>query len=96
VLAAVLLLGILLTPVYFRNLELERFLRERPPASDAILKQLILDKGRALGLDIVPDHVDIRRSTAGGPSEARYVVRAALPLYTVDLHFTSKISAAAQ
>jgi hypothetical protein len=94
VLAALLLIGILLTPVYFRNLELERFLREHPPASDALLKQFILDKGRSLGLDIAPDHLEVRRSSSGG--EVRYLVRAGLPLYTVDLHFTSKIAAAAQ
>ena len=96
VLAALLLIGILLTPVYLRNLELEKFLREHPPASDERLRQLILDKGHSLGLNIMPDHLNIRRSAAGGRNQVHYVVRARLPLYSIDLHFSSNIPAAAQ
>ena len=96
VLASLLMIGVLLIPVYFRNLELEKFVRERPPASDELLKQSILEKGHSLGLDIVADHLDIRRSPAGGRNEVHYVVRAALPLYTIDLHFSSNISSAAR
>ncbi len=96
VLAALLLVGILLIPVYLRNLELQKFLLERPPASDELLRQSILNRGRSLGLNIVPDHLDIRHSPAGGRNEVRYVVRVGLPLYTVDLHFSSNISSAGQ
>jgi hypothetical protein len=96
VLAALLLISIRLAPVYLSNLELEKFLRERPPASDELLRQAIINRGHLLGLDIVPDHLDIRRSSAGGRNQVRYIVRVGLPLYTVDLHFSSNIPAAGQ
>jgi hypothetical protein len=85
-------IGVLLVPVYLRNFELERFLRESRPASEEALRQSILEKGQTLGLDIAPDHLQIRRSPGVGPAEVRYVVRVSLPLYTVDLHFTSSTS----
>jgi hypothetical protein len=93
VLAGLLLMGILLVPVYVRNLELEEFLREAQPTSDDMLRQMTLDKGRSLGLDIAPDHLEIRRSPTGGSTAVRYVVRVTLPLYTVDLHFSSNTKA---
>lgn len=96
VLAGLLLMGIVLAPAYFRNLELEKFLREVPPASDEMLRQVILDKGHSLGLEIAPDHLEIRRSPSGGPTGVRYVVRVSFPLYTVDLHFSSNIRAPGQ
>lgn len=97
VLAGIALIGVLLVPVYLHNLALEKFLRETHPATEEILRQELLDKGRSLGLDIVPDHLRIRRSDVRGAVngginyDVRYVVRVALPLYTVDLHFASNI-----
>jgi hypothetical protein len=93
VLAVLASIGALLVPVYFRNFQLEKFLHETQPASDDALKQTILAKGRAMGLDLPPDHLQIRPAATGGPTQVRYVVRVNLPLYTVDLHFSSNISA---
>lgn len=93
VLGCLSLIGVLLIPVYLRNLELEKFLRETPPASDEMLRRAILDKSHALGLSIPADHLQIRRSPAGPRVDVRYVVNVSLPLYTVDLHFSSSVSA---
>ena len=93
VLAGLGLFGALVAPVYWRNFELEKFLHQsRPASSEEALRQSILDKGHSLGLDIPPDHLQIRHSPGSGGGELRYVVRVSLPLYTVDLHFASSIS----
>ena len=84
-------LGAVGVPVYWRNLELEKFLHGSRPASEQALRQSILDKGHSLGLEIAPDHLQIRGAPGTG-TEVRYVVRVSLPLYTVDLHFKSNIS----
>jgi hypothetical protein len=86
------LFGAMVAPVYWRNFELEKFLHQsRPASSEEALRQSILEKGHSLGLDIPPDHLQIRHSPGSG-AELRYVVRVSLPLYTVDLHFASSIS----
>ena len=86
-------IGALMAPVYWRNFELEKFLHQsRPASSEQALRQSILDKGHSLGLDIPPDHLQIRHSLGLDGTELRYVVRVSLPLYTVDLHFASSIS----
>jgi len=86
-------IGALMAPVYWRNFELEKFLHQsRSASSEEALRQSILDKGHSLGLDIPPDHLQIRHSPRSGGAELRYVVRVSLPLYTVDLHFASNIS----
>lgn len=96
VLTGIVLVGALLVPVYLHNLALEKFLRETKPAPEEVLRQEILDKGRSLGLDIVPENLRIRRSPMSGRTDVRYdvryAVRVALPLYTVDLHFASNIA----
>jgi hypothetical protein len=95
VLAGFVLVGALLVPVYLHNLALEKFLRETKPAPEQVLRQEILDKGRSLGLDIVPENLRIRRSPMSGARarfDVRYAVRVTLPLYTVDLHFASNIA----
>ena len=98
VLAALGLMGAILVPVYLRNFELERFLRQTQPSSEESLRKTIIDKGRDLGLDIVPDHLRIRPSPGASRTDVHYdvhyVVRVSLPLYTVDLHFSSKTGSA--
>jgi hypothetical protein len=91
VLAALCLMGAILVPVYLHNVELERFLRQAQPSSEEALQQTIIDKGHALGLDIVPDHLQIRRPPGTSHMDVHYVVRVSLWLYTVDLHFSSNI-----
>jgi hypothetical protein len=93
VLAALGLMGAILIPVYLRNLELERFLGQTQPSSEEALRQTLIDKGHDLGLDIVPDHLQIRHSPGAGHTDVHYVVRVSLPLYTVDLHFSSNTGA---
>jgi hypothetical protein len=96
-LAAVVVLAataVLLVPVYFRNIQLQNFIRETTPASDQELQQAILSRGRALNLDVAPDHIQIHHSSAGGAVDVRYVIRVTLPLYTVDLHFSSIVGVA--
>ncbi len=92
VLTALGLMGAVLAPVYWHNLELEKFLHQVQPASDEVLRQTIIDKGRSLGLDIVPDNLQIRRSPGASRPDVHYVVRVNLPLYTVDLHFSTTMS----
>ena len=94
VLAGFVLFGGLLGRVYIRNLQFERFLRDTAPASDEALTKTILDEGRSLGLDIAPDHLQIRRDAENGHTDVRYVVRISFALYTVDLHFSSNMAAA--
>ena len=90
VLGAFSWIAILLIPVYLKNLQLQDFLRATPAASDELLQQAILNKSHSLGLDITPDHLQIRRPP-GGPTGVRYVIRVSMPLYTVDLHFSSNL-----
>jgi hypothetical protein len=96
VLAALCLMGAILVPVYLHNVELERFLRQAQPSSEEALQQTIIDKGHALGLDIVPDHLQIRRPPGTSHMDVHYVVRVSLWLYTVDLHFSSNTASASK
>jgi hypothetical protein len=92
VLVALTVIGTALAPVYFRNAELGKSLRELPPAaSDAALQQVVIEKGRSLGLEIAPDHVQVKHSPDTGRVNVHYVVRVNFSLYTVDLHFSSKV-----
>jgi len=90
VLLALTAVGTALAPVYFRNAQLEKYLRELPPASDAALQQEVIEKGRSLRLEIAPDHVQVKHSPDTGGVNVHYVVRVNFSLYTVDLHFSSK------
>jgi hypothetical protein len=94
VLAALSGIAILLVPAYFRNLQLRSFLRETAPVSDEILRRDLLNQSRLLGLDIAPERIQIHHSPAGSPTDVRYVIRVSMPLYTVDLHFSSKVGEA--
>jgi hypothetical protein len=91
VLVALTAVGTALAPVYFRNAQLEKSLRELAPASDAEVQQALIEKGRSLGLEIAPDHVQVKHSPDTGRVNVHYVVRVNFSLYTVDLHFSSKI-----
>jgi hypothetical protein len=93
VLAGLVFFGGFLGRAYIRNLQFERFLRDTAPASDDVLEKTILDKGHSLGLDIAPGHLQIRHDAENGRTDVRYVVRISFALYTVDLHFSSKIAA---
>ena len=96
VLAALGLMGAILVPVYLHNVELERFLRQTQPSSEEALRQTIIDKGHTLGLEIIPDHLQVRRPPGTSRMDVHYVVRVSLWLYTVDLHFSSNTASASK
>lgn len=93
VLLVLALLGIQLTPVYFRNLELQRFVEEvahrveNQTKPDHQLRAAVLQKAGELGLPVRASNVQVNRSGDVVRIQVRYVVRVDLPLYTVDLHF---------
>lgn len=80
-----------MAPVYFRNLELQRFvegLRAAAPSStDDVLRARVLAEAADLHLPVKAENVRIERAEGNVRIEVRYVVRVDLPLYTVDLHF---------
>ena len=93
VLAILVFLGVSMAPVYFRNLELQRFVEgvthraATATTSDDILRTWVLDKAARLDLPVKADNVQIDRSDGNVRIEVRYAVRVNLPMYTVDLHF---------
>jgi hypothetical protein len=93
VLTALVGFAALFAPIYFHNMELQRFVAEvarregaqaRP---DELLRTWVLEKASQLELPVKADNVQIRRSADGVRIEVRYFVRVSLPGYTVDLHF---------
>jgi len=97
--AAGLILGGLLyflalfAPIYFRNVELQKYVSglthsvENAAKSDDLLRTWVLDKAHQLNLPVAEDNVHILRSADGLHIDVRYFVRVDLPGYTVDLHF---------
>ena len=91
VLGVLIWIGIVLIPVYLRNFQLEKLLGETPLYSEEQTRQMILDRGRALNLDISPNQLQIRRLPGTGHFAVRYAIRVSLLLYPVELHFSSTI-----
>ena len=91
VLAVLVWIGIVLIPVYLRDLQLEKQLSEAPLRSEDETRQMILGRGRSLGLDISPNQLQVRRLPGTSRFAVRYAVRVSLPVYTVELHFSSTI-----
>ena len=94
--AVLALLGVftaVFAPIYFRNLELQRYVAditqsvENQAKPDDALRSLVLQKAGELDLPVKADNVHILRSPDKLRIEARYFVRVTLPGYTVDLHF---------
>ncbi len=83
----------LFAPIYFRNLELQKYVSvltrnvETTRNSDDLLRTRVLDKAHQLNLPVAEDNVHILRSADGLHIDVRYFVRVDLPGYTVDLHF---------
>ena len=92
VLLALIYIGILLIPVYLHHFELSRLLRASHLSSENAAREFVLDRGRALGLDISPNQLDLRRLPGTSAIDVHYVARVTFPLYTVDLHFSSTIA----
>ncbi len=80
-------------PIYFRNLELQRYVSDltrsstNPQQSDDVLRARVLTRARQLKLPVMEDNVRIVHSPDGMRIDVRYFVRVDLPGYTVDLHF---------
>ena len=91
VLGVLVAIGGVLAPVYLHNFQLEKLLREAALHSEDETRQMILDRGRSLGLDISPNQLQIRRLPGTGRFAVRYAVRVNLSVYTVELHFSSTI-----
>lgn len=91
VLAALAWQGVALIPVYWHNLQLQKSLRAFPVIAEDAVKKRVIEEGRSLGLEIVPDNVQVKRSADNGQTAVRYVVRVNLSVYTVDLHFSSMV-----
>jgi hypothetical protein len=98
VMLALLGFGVLFTPVYAHNLELQNYVAEitRNVASsapgnvantDAALTEQVVDKARALHLPVTAENVHITHPAEGTRIDVRYFVRVTMPGYTVDLHF---------
>ena len=97
--AAVLILAGLIAflgmfaPIYFRNLELQKYVSgltrtaANAQKSDDLLRTWVLDKAHQLNLPVAEDNVHILRTADGLHIDVRYFVRVDLPGYTVDLHF---------
>jgi hypothetical protein len=91
VLGVLIWTGVALIPVYLRNFQLEKLLGKTPLHSEEQTRQMILDRGRALNLDISPNQLQIRRLPGTGQFAVHYAVRVSLLLYPVELHFSSTI-----
>jgi hypothetical protein len=82
-----------LAPIYWRNLELQRFVEEtaqRPESQSApegVLRAAVIERAHQLRLPVRYDNVKVVRTEAGTRIDVRYNARVDLPLYTVDLHF---------
>jgi hypothetical protein len=93
VLAGLAYLGANLGPIYWRNLELQRFVEEaaQKPENqhkpEGVLRAAVIEKAHELRLPVRYDNVRVVRTETGTRIDVRYVARVDLPLYTVDLHF---------
>lgn len=94
--AVLALLGVFsaaFAPIYFHNLELQRYVLEltqtveSQPKPDDALRSQVLRKAQELDLPVLADNVHILRSPDKLRIDVRYFVRVTLPGYTVDLHF---------
>jgi hypothetical protein len=95
VLAGLVFLLAVFTPIYFSNLKLQSFVSdvtqhvENHAKSDDLLRTMVVDKAQELRLPVAAENVHISRA-AGGALETidvRYAVEVNLPGYTVNLHF---------
>jgi hypothetical protein len=80
-------------PIYFRNLELQRYVVEitqsveNQARPDDAMRSLVLHRAQQLDLPVKADNVHILRSPDKLRIDVRYFVRVTFPGYTVDLHF---------
>jgi hypothetical protein len=93
VLAALVLFGVVLVPLYYRNYQFQEFVSaaaqrvENHTKPDDLLREWVVEKAASLDLPVKADNVHIQRSADGLRIEVRYAVRVDFPGYTVNLHF---------
>jgi hypothetical protein len=93
VLAALAWFIALFAPIYFHNMELQRYVAEvalRPENHDRpddLLRSWVIEKAALLELPVRSDNIRIDRTGGRVRIDVRYIVRVDLPGYTVDLHF---------
>ena len=93
VLAALVFLAILFTPVYVRNMKLQNYVDgitqrvENYAKSDDALRTWVLDKAHELNLPVTEDNVHVSRPGGAVRIDVQYSVTVHAPLYSVNLHF---------
>jgi hypothetical protein len=95
VLAGLVFLLAVFTPIYFSNLQLQGYVSaltqgaENRTKPDDLLRGMVVDKAHLLRLPVAADDVHITRSGDGTVEtiDVRYAVQVNLPMYTVRLHF---------
>jgi hypothetical protein len=93
VLALLAAFAVVLAPVYYRNLELQRSVVEitqdveNQAKPDDNIRLLVLNRAQELDLPVKADNVHINRFQRKFRIDVGYFVRVAFPGYTVDLHF---------
>jgi hypothetical protein len=87
------LLAVLLTPPYYENWKLQRYLSAlaHDPASahrsSDLLRALVVDKAAGMGIPVRTGDVHVTQGPNSTRIEVLYVIHIDLPVHTVDLHF---------
>ena len=88
----------LLAPVYYRNYELDRYIKGRLHTSgaqavpDDRLRTELAAQAKSLGLPLVPNDIHIQHRNGVTELASFYKIQVDLGLYTVDLHFRPEAS----
>jgi hypothetical protein len=91
ILAGLVLFGVLLIPVYWRNYQFQQSLdtialKSRQLPDDEV-RSAVIESAARLNLPVKSGQVRLRRSDRGVEIEVRYAVPVDMSIYTVDLHF---------
>ena len=88
----------LLAPVYYRNYEFERYIKDRlhsgagQPLADDRLRTELAAHANSLGLPLLANDVHIQHRNGVTELAGFYKIQVDLGLYTVDLHFRPEAS----
>jgi hypothetical protein len=92
-----ILVAVRLVPAYWRNLEFQRTLERVATAGltsgapDEAIRVAAVNAAARLGLGVGFEQVTLKRAEGRLEVQALYVVPVDLPLYTVDLHFRTRV-----
>lgn len=93
VLLALMALGVVLTPIYLRNLQFQHYvedLADRPEtrkSTDETIRANVVERAGELNLPVHMDDIHVVRTAESLRVNTRYVVHVNLLVYAVDLHF---------